>query len=420
MTGFNSSVNAQQIDVGLSVNGNLEEFSATKKIIDTTIYEDIPFHKFNKWSLRITSYNAMQAIYEHVLEGKSTMAGYKAFVARYRADTSFVLKKKIPRNNIYILTGIDAEGKKHVIVDANNNRNFDDDKEYLFDLNSDEKLYPIIPIRIDYFDGQQLRGTTVEMKLDPYRAFFVDAEYSVDNPKILDVCLIKLLPVLKGEIQLGNKTYSLAVLGYDSLYKGSKYNVQVTVSGSSYRYSSTDTIDLGARRYKIGKFGANHLEMKFVGVKASSGAEVNTIAPSFDGFDLLSGKEIKLDNFKGKYTLIDFWGSWCAPCIALIPELKKAYAEYKSKVNFISIAFDKESDKAKLISIIKENKMTWNHLFDRRDGKEKSLAELYKVQEFPTTLLIDPSGKVVARSVAAKGLKEILTYLSEHNGKMNQ
>lgn len=104
------------------------------------------------------------------------------------------------------------------------------------------------------------------------------------------------------------------------------------------------------------------------------------------------GDTIHLNANPGRYTLIDFWASWCGPCRASFPHLRKAYEANKEKVEFISISLDKsDADWRKAMD---EEKLPWTQYcatptFSRAIGKD------YKIKAIPTFLLIDPDGRIV-------------------------
>ncbi|MNI09987.1 Thiol-disulfide oxidoreductase ResA [compost metagenome] len=120
-------------------------------------------------------------------------------------------------------------------------------------------------------------------------------------------------------------------------------------------------------------------------------ALVNQQAPDFTLTDA-QGKPVKLSDFKGKYVLLDFWASWCAPCRREMPFLKAAYEKYNAQ-NFtiLSVSMDTETEKWR--KALDDEKMPWTQLLD--DSKQQT-STLYSVQFIPTNFLIDPAGKVIA------------------------
>lgn len=110
----------------------------------------------------------------------------------------------------------------------------------------------------------------------------------------------------------------------------------------------------------------------------------------------LDGNDITLSSLKGKYLLLDFWGSWCVWCIRGIPELKEYYAQYGSKLEIVGI--DNNDSEEAWKNAVKEHELPWTHV---KNERETSVLNDYAVEGFPTYVLINPEGKVVDYAVGA-------------------
>lgn len=106
------------------------------------------------------------------------------------------------------------------------------------------------------------------------------------------------------------------------------------------------------------------------------------------------GKEVDFKNLKGKYVLIDFWASWCVPCRRSFPHMREVYKKYKSdQFEIYSISIDE--DKAAWLKAVKEEKNPWLQSLDTKNISQSGFA----VTGVPSTFLIDPQGKIVAKEV---------------------
>lgn len=114
-------------------------------------------------------------------------------------------------------------------------------------------------------------------------------------------------------------------------------------------------------------------------------------APDFT-FNDMAGNPVSLSDFRGKWVIIDFWGSWCPWCIKGFPKLKEAYAKYQPKLEVIGVACN--DPKAKWEAAVKKYELPWVNVFNPEDGGGKLLAD-YAVEGFPTKAIINPEGKVV-------------------------
>lgn len=139
----------------------------------------------------------------------------------------------------------------------------------------------------------------------------------------------------------------------------------------------------------------------------------NTVSPLFD-YENHKGGKTKLEEFKGKYVYIDVWATWCGPCRAEIPALKKTEEMYHDKnIVFVSISVDVDKDHEKWKNFVSEKQLGGVQLFADKNWNSDFMTS-YDVTSIPRFILIDPSGKVVkgnASRPSSPQLKEELDKL---------
>jgi peroxiredoxin len=103
----------------------------------------------------------------------------------------------------------------------------------------------------------------------------------------------------------------------------------------------------------------------------------------------LDGRKVKLSDLKGKVVMIDFWATWCGPCVKSTPTLNKLYAKYKERgFEILYVSVDDQADLYKVAPFAKEHKLQFPVLLDT------GAKELYNVKVFPTTIFVDREGNV--------------------------
>ncbi|UYQ92375.1 AhpC/TSA family protein [Chitinophaga horti] len=106
------------------------------------------------------------------------------------------------------------------------------------------------------------------------------------------------------------------------------------------------------------------------------------------------GTTVSLATFKGRYVLLDFWASWCGPCLQQAPGLKAAYEKYRSKgLAIVGISLDDNRDK--WIAAIQQHELNWPHLSELK-GFKGTISAAYSVSAIPTTFLLDKNGIILA------------------------
>jgi peroxiredoxin len=194
---------------------------------------------------------------------------------------------------------------------------------------------------------------------------------------------------------------------YIKKYANSIVSAQIILD----HYIGWSTSDVIKRNYDLlsdevkgsiqGKAIGKHLE-------AEAKTAIGVIAADFTMNDV-DGKPVTLSSLRGKYVLLDFWASWCAPCRKENPNVVIAYNDFHSKgFDIVQVSLDDKKDA--WLAAIKKDGLTWTHLSDLK-GWNNAAARLYNVKAVPTNILIDGTGKIIAKNLRGEELQAKLKEL---------
>ena len=156
---------------------------------------------------------------------------------------------------------------------------------------------------------------------------------------------------------------------------------------------------------------------ELVNLVRAANLQVGKPAPDIEGLTP-DGKNLSLSDLRGKYVLIDFWASWCAPCRREFPVIKQVLEEMQGKVPFAVLSYSIDSKKQEWTDCIQRNGLVhadWLHISTLK-GWGSPAAKLYNVEAVPRTVLISPEGQIVAFDL--RGEQLISTMRKIENGEM--
>ena len=330
-------------------------------------------------------------------------------------------------------------GKRVIIIDSDNDKDFGNEKileyEYPLTVEEQEKIknsLPVISVQFEYVENGQIRSRKVDVRPTPYAGWITMTFESAVNEEIQNKYqLFFTIPEhKKGEMKINGVDFDVFVANCFSVPDYSKDRHSIFgVAGVSVFINPKSTPLLSEREgnipHKIGDIfnvagyefsldsisrWGDQLFIKHIGKnERATGVTEGFYLPDFTA-NYLNGAVFDLEKYADKYILFNFWGTWCAPCIAKIPELKKFNAEFSDNKNFVlvNVAFD--NDREKVLNFVAKENMNWPQLFvNQRQRDENSLINKLRITSYPTMILVSPERKIIGRNYREiDELKELL------------
>lgn len=390
-----------------SNNRVMSYYKPTKQMNNTDGIKGLDTSNCNAWQLRKAVLFVEQEMRERKESGKMSDTHFQNYVRDNAVDTNRTRKQAIPKNSVYAFIKLDKHKTKFLKVDTNNDRNFSDEEWFIFPMDS-AKRKPTVIIDFEYFKDGELKLAKVPFAIDIFENNGDELNFYFINQSYWE-----------GQIELDGVDHivQLDEINY-GLYPNKDFLINIIkVNGSrsenvNYKYRSSESVILGNRKlFSVDSFKDGQLCFDYEKQLTHDNAKLNTQAPPISTSEEITGKEFSLFQRRGKYVLLDFWGTWCQPCLKAIPSLAKMAEKYGNELAIVSIAYDKRADYNKFLDQIQKNKMNWEHIFVDF-GSKSTIMNDYLVQEFPTTILINPDGKIVVREKGEESLLAIEKFLN--------
>lgn len=307
------------------------------------------------------------------------------------------------------------------------------EEEFLKNVDSIESLnldlianYKGIDIRLETTEKNWVKVMNAD-KISKYpftRSRFVDPEYKpsenypealseldLNNENLLDVSLFQMFMLTSN----GHKAKELGmdrweyIISDDYPSQNPKIKREILYLAGLYTMASFEDVDRfyeQAQTLITDKEKWATIDRKF---KQLTRLEKGRPAPEFE-LKNMQGEIISLDDLKGNVVYLDFWASWCRPCIEEMPAFKKLQKEFaSSNIKFVSIGI--ESKKESLEKLIEAQGLEGIHLFD--PAKEEKLKKSYNVEGIPHYVLIDSEGNMVEKKAKRPSDSRLQTQLRE-------
>ena len=219
----------------------------------------------------------------------------------------------------------------------------------------------------------------------------------------------KLIELAASDIQLGALAYNMKGIALQSQREG-KDQKKLRDAEAAFRQAVALNSDLSIVRYNLGltlmQEGRdaegiaemrNYVELQPKGTKLDEARKLienprrarENYAPDFS-ITTSEGEYITLEDLRGKVVLLDFWATWCAPCVASTPAFRSLYKRFQKEPSFVMIAISSDREAEKWREFIAKNQMVWPQYRDR----DSKVQRAFEVRSYPTYILIDHEGIV--------------------------
>lgn len=303
-----------------------------------------------------------------------------------------------------------------IIFDRNLNKDFRDDKAIVF--NSDSLIQPFTKENIAqiHLDSLQYMDKWYKFKYTLNKPSFL-----IFNNKTAENYFIMIsnpMYYFGNIIQMGYNVYILRKFSPvpennnlklvftptsdDTISKADK------ISKAQMILKIGDTINLKYSTFIIDNFDTKTNKLILLKLQnAKNGYYKNDRLSNVNVIDI-NNKLYSTGQKTKKYLLLDFWGTWCQPCIANLPKLKYLFDSSKAILQILGIAYEK--DKKDLKKFVIKNKIFWPVIFDNQEN-ENNLKHQFNITKFPTYILVGPYHKILFRESGTDGFDLIANYI---------
>lgn len=284
-----------------------------------------------------------------------------------------------------------------------------------FQTNVFEVMEAIVPARFEYFNGERVVTHTGEASLmylqdtgfESLQLYFEKLRMGTwtVNGQTFDIALIKeSAPPYRKEVY----TYL-----YIDLDEDGEFDI---MDDGMEAYPVTEPFNIAGESWEISEIAMDGNSFTIVPSEVEVEPKValrpGTEAPLFTA-ETLDGSSLSLEDLRGKYVMIDFWGTWCGPCLDALPTIKEAYAKYGGE-QFEIVGIANEPSLERFESFVDDRELDWPQIPEIY-GENNAIQELYFVNVYPTYYLVNPEGEIVEYGMALsdKNLMETLARYLE-------
>jgi thiol-disulfide isomerase/thioredoxin len=358
-------------------------------------------------------FDAEQFVYQNYLKGNISKDLFDSYNTDSTENTKVFLDSALKCYTHMIYT-YNSDNKIVCKVDTDNDLDFDDELAFEPPLMNWQKI-----------DSLGMSAPTIRFQLN-YQKQAINLEANLLVVNIGNKLMTNLAMHAVGKIVVNNKAftirlnrefsspddraYSIVCLENDSF--GRKFEFSEMIPHEQWIFKK-QYLTINGKKYQNLGFDLNSMTLTLGEISDSINSELSSnqldfIAKDFEGENFTTGAKIKLSRYYGsKYVLLNFWGTWCGPCVKKIPELQ----ELKQKIGsaeFEIIGIASNEDPIRFKKFLEKNSIKWPQILS---SDLNDIVKLYNVTAFPTSYLLDKKGKIIAINLTGQELFDKINSL---------